>query len=90
MDSTLDKSYYSSALKNFIFKLVSDYYFALTWQVTFAGISSRRSSSLSFQGSPVSAEATEGGLISVQFYPNPSASTPQGPGFESPKYVVGS
>lgn len=54
---------------------------------SFSGISSR-SSRESFQGPSMSAAATEGSLISVQFYPIPSASIPNGPGSESPKYVI--
>lgn len=46
-----------------------------------------RSSPESIQGPSVAAGATEGGLISVQFYPIPSASVPKGRGSESPKYV---
>lgn len=53
----------------------------------FAGLSSKTSSPVSFQGSPVSARATEGGLISVQYYAFPSASEPDGPDSGSPKYV---
>lgn len=50
--------------------------------VIFQGMSSR-GTSVSFQGSPLSARLTEGGLISVQFSGNPSASDPNvpNPGF---------
>ena len=58
--------------------------------IPFAGMSSKTSSPVSFQGSPVSARATEGGLISVQYYAFPSASEPDGPGSGSPKYVYNS
>ena len=47
-----------------------------------------KSSPESIQGSSASTGATEGGLISVQFYPIPSAVIPNGPGSESPKYVT--
>lgn len=52
-----------------------------------AGISSSRSSTVSFEGSPLSAGGTEGSLISIQYYPNLSSTAPNGPGSESPKYV---
>lgn len=39
----------------------------------------------SFQGSPVSARGTEGGMIAVQNHLNPSASDPNAPGSESDK-----
>lgn len=52
-----------------------------------AGISSRRSSPVNFEGSPVSGGGMEGSLISVQYYPNLSSTAPNGPGSESPKYV---
>ena len=54
---------------------------------SFAGMSSRSSSPVNFQGSPISESVTEGGLISVQYYAFPSASEPNGPGPGSPKYV---
>lgn len=52
-----------------------------------AGISSSRSSTVSFEGSPLSAGGTEGSLISIQYYPNLSSTAPNVPGSESPKYV---
>ena len=61
--------------------------FLMILSIPFAGMSSKTSSPVSFQGSPVSARATEGGLISVQYYAFPSASEPDGPGSGSPKYV---
>lgn len=54
--------------------------------ISIVGISSKSTNHVSFQGSPVSAGATEFGLISVQF-PNPSTIS-NGPGSESPKYVA--
>ncbi|KAM5568693.1 hypothetical protein ABKV19_016296 [Rosa sericea] len=53
----------------------------------FQGISSSRSSTVGFEGSPLSAGRTEGSLISIQFYPNPSSTAPNGPGSESPNMV---
>lgn len=53
----------------------------------FQGISSSRSSTVSFEGSPLSAGGTEGSLISIQYYPNLSSTAPNGPGSESPKMV---
>jgi hypothetical protein len=52
-------------------------------------MSSRRNSPVSFQGSPVSAGPTEGGLISIEYYPFPSASEPNEPASASgsPKYA---
>lgn len=64
------------------------YYFGFTKWAFSAGISSGRNSPLNFQGSPASTGTTEGGLISVQLYPNPPASISNGPGSESPKYVT--
>ncbi|KAF8392710.1 hypothetical protein HHK36_023059 [Tetracentron sinense] len=55
--------------------------------IIFQGIHSRSSSHVSFQGSPQSA-VTKGGLISVQYYNNLSASDTNGPGSGSPKYVT--
>ncbi|XP_015867834.3 uncharacterized protein LOC107405313 [Ziziphus jujuba] len=55
--------------------------------IIFQGISSGRNSPLNFQGSPASTGTTEGGLISVQLYPNPPASISNGPGSESPNMV---
>lgn len=46
------------------------------------------SASASYQGSPVPAGAVEGGLISVQFSGNPSASFPNRPDSGSPQYVT--
>lgn len=68
-----------------IFAMVLTVLFCLV--VIFQGMSSKTSSPVSFQGSPVSARATEGGLISVQYYAFPSASEPDGPGSGSPNLV---
>lgn len=50
-------------------------------------MSSGKNSAVNFQGSPESAGPTEGDLISVQYYALPSASEPNEPDSESPKYV---
>ncbi|CAJ1963134.1 unnamed protein product [Sphenostylis stenocarpa] len=55
--------------------------------VPFAGMSSGTSSVTSFQRSPVSAGESEGGLISVEYQLNPSASDSNSPGSESPNFV---
>ncbi|XP_077225035.1 uncharacterized protein LOC143858263 [Tasmannia lanceolata] len=44
------------------------------------GVFSRSNSDANFQGSPESAEAARGGLISFQYYRNTSASVSHGPG----------
>ncbi|XP_050372563.1 uncharacterized protein LOC126790394 [Argentina anserina] len=49
----------------------------------FQGISSSRSSTTGFEGSPLSSGRMEGSLISIQFYPNPSSNALSGPRFES-------
>lgn len=54
--------------------------------IMFQGMSSG-SASASYQGSPVPAGAVEGGLISVQFSGNPSASFPNRPDSGSPHLV---
>lgn len=43
-------------------------------------MSSKRASSVSFHGSPESAAARESGLISIQYYENPSQTEIDGPG----------
>ncbi|KAL5852200.1 hypothetical protein ACOSQ3_007318 [Xanthoceras sorbifolium] len=53
--------------------------------IIFQGMSSS-GTPVSFQGSPMSTGATEGGLISVQFSGNPSID-PNGPGSGSPNLV---
>ncbi|KAL5541496.1 hypothetical protein UlMin_009206 [Ulmus minor] len=74
----------SSSSSN-LFAMVFTFLFCLV--IIFQGISSR-SSPENFQGPPISGGATEGGsLISVQIYPNPSASISNGPGSESPNIV---
>ncbi|XP_024030736.1 uncharacterized protein LOC21388071 [Morus notabilis] len=73
----------SSSSSN-IFAMVFTVIFCLV--IFFHGMSCGRSPQ-SFQGPSVSAGSTEGGLISVQFYPIPSASIPNGPGSESPNLV---
>jgi len=45
-------------------------------------MSSGKSSVATFQGSPVAAGVTEGGLIDVQHQLNPSSSDPNAPGFQ--------
>ncbi|KAJ4721977.1 Transmembrane protein [Melia azedarach] len=50
--------------------------------ILFQGMSSS-GTPVRFQGSPLSSGAIEGGLISVQFSGNPSASEPNAPGFGS-------
>ncbi|XP_022760715.1 uncharacterized protein LOC111306943 [Durio zibethinus] len=54
--------------------------------IIFQGMPSRGTPT-SFQGSPVPAGAVQGGLISVQFFGNPSASVPNQPDSGSP-YLV--
>ncbi|KAK9992061.1 hypothetical protein SO802_027046 [Lithocarpus litseifolius] len=75
----------SQSSNSSIFAMVLTVLFCLV--VIFQGMSSKTSSPVSFQGSPVSARATEGGLISVQYYAFPSASEPDGPGSGSPNLV---
>lgn len=53
--------------------------------IIFQGMPSRTSSVASFQGSPISTGESEGGLISVEYQPNPSASDSNAPGSESQK-----
>ncbi|TKY72475.1 hypothetical protein E2542_SST01216 [Spatholobus suberectus] len=55
--------------------------------IVFQGMSSGKSPVASFQGSPVSAGGSEGGLISVQYQLNPSASDSNAPGSESHNFV---
>ncbi|KAF5752118.1 hypothetical protein HS088_TW01G00025 [Tripterygium wilfordii] len=54
--------------------------------IIFQGMSSRGPSA-NLQGSPMSAGAADGGLISVQYFGNPSASGPNGHGAGSPNLV---
>ena len=49
---------------------------------------SSRATSASSMGSPVSSETADDGLISVQYFGNPSASESNGPGSGYPKYVM--
>lgn len=58
----------------------------LSFGISVAGISSKSTTNVDFQGSPVAAGVTDYGLISIQF-PNPAAIS-NGPGSESPKYVL--
>ncbi|OIV95944.1 hypothetical protein TanjilG_27048 [Lupinus angustifolius] len=51
------------------------------------GLSSGKSSVASLQGSPLSTSETEGGLISVQYQINPSASDSDAPGSDSQYFV---
>ncbi|KAK7246247.1 hypothetical protein RIF29_41109 [Crotalaria pallida] len=51
------------------------------------GLSTRKGSVASFQGSPLSTSGTDGGLISVQYQLNPSASDSDAPGSESRNFV---
>ncbi|XP_062174388.1 uncharacterized protein LOC133879700 [Alnus glutinosa] len=67
----------SSPKGSSIFAMVMTILFFLV--IIFQGMSSRRNSPVSFQGSPVSAGPTEGGLISIEYYPFPSASEPNEP-----------
>ncbi|XP_047173884.1 uncharacterized protein LOC124841622 [Vigna umbellata] len=55
--------------------------------IIFQGVPSRTSSVASFQGSPVSTVESEGGLISVEYQLNPSASNSNVPGSESHDFV---
>ncbi|TKY54268.1 hypothetical protein E2542_SST18674 [Spatholobus suberectus] len=67
--------------------------FAMVFTVVFCivillqGMSSGKSSVATFQGSPVPAGVTEGGLIDVQHQLNPSSSDPNAAGLESRKIV---
>ncbi|RDX94093.1 hypothetical protein CR513_23566, partial [Mucuna pruriens] len=67
--------------------------FAMVFTVVFCivillqGMSSGKSSVASFQGSPVPAGVTEGGLIDIQHQLNPSSSYPNAPGLEPHKIV---
>ncbi|CAJ1940805.1 unnamed protein product [Sphenostylis stenocarpa] len=67
--------------------------FAMVFTVIFCivmflqGMSSGKSSVATFQGSPVPAGVTEGGLIDVQHQLNPSSSDPNAPGFQYHKIV---
>jgi len=49
---------------------------------------SSRATSTNSLGSPLSSEAADEGLISVQYFGNPSSSESNGPGSGSPKYVT--
>ncbi|OIV91786.1 hypothetical protein TanjilG_14365 [Lupinus angustifolius] len=51
------------------------------------GLSSGKSSPESFEGSPLSTSGTDGGLISVQYQLNPSASDSDAPGSMSHNFV---
>lgn len=75
----------ASSSNSSIFAMVFTILFCLV--LIFQGISSRRSSPVSFEGSPVSGGGMEGSLISVQYYPNLSSTAPNGPGSESPNIV---
>ncbi|KAK8468795.1 hypothetical protein PHAVU_006G119700 [Phaseolus vulgaris] len=55
--------------------------------IIFQGMPSRTSSVASFQGSPISTGESEGGLISVEYQPNPSASDSNAPGSESQNFI---
>ncbi|XP_027331804.1 uncharacterized protein LOC113847120 [Abrus precatorius] len=67
--------------------------FAMVFTVVFCiviilqGMSSGKSSVVSFQGSPVAAGGAEGGLIDVQHQLNPSSTDSNSPGLESHKIV---
>lgn len=74
----------ASSSNSNIFAMVFTVIFCLV--IFFHGMSCR-SSPESIQGPSVAAGATEGALISVQFYPIPSASVPKGLGSESPNMV---
>ncbi|KAE9594890.1 hypothetical protein Lalb_Chr18g0058621 [Lupinus albus] len=70
---------------------------SITWAMIFTavfvvviiiqGLSSGKNSGASFEGSPLSTSGTEGGLISVQYQLNPSASDSDAPGSESHNFV---
>ncbi|GMY27951.1 transmembrane [Fagus crenata] len=74
-----------SSSSSSIFAMVLTILFCVV--IIFQGMSSRSSSPVNFQGSPISESVTEGGLISVQYYAFPSASEPNGPGSGSPNFV---
>lgn len=74
----------NSSSSSSLFAMVFTVLFCLV--ILFHGLSSR-SSPESFRGPSMSAGGTEGGLISVQFYPIPSATIPNGSGSESPNMV---
>lgn len=55
--------------------------------IIFQGMSSKRASSVSFHGSPESAAVRDSGLISIQYYGNPSHTEINGLGSGSPSLV---
>ncbi|KAJ6689837.1 hypothetical protein OIU85_006169 [Salix viminalis] len=67
-----------------LFAMVFTVLFCLV--ILFQGMSSRATSASSV-GSPVSSETAEDGLISVQYFRNPSASESNGPGSGYPYFI---
>lgn len=75
----------ASSSNSNLFAMVFTILFCLV--IVFQGMSSSRSSSLAFPGSPESAVGTEGSFISVQYFQNVSASDTNGPDSSSPTLV---
>ncbi|KAF8387677.1 hypothetical protein HHK36_026331 [Tetracentron sinense] len=75
----------ASSSSSTLFAMVITIIFCLV--IIIQGICSRSSSGESFQGSPQAPVVTKGGLISVQYYNNLSATNTNGPGSGSP-YLV--
>ncbi|XP_014517681.1 uncharacterized protein LOC106775133 [Vigna radiata var. radiata] len=78
------KSRPSSSTSSFFAMVFTVVFFVV---IIFQGVPSRTSSVASFQGSPVSTVESEGGLISVEYQLNPSASDLNVPGSESHNFV---
>ncbi|ESW26399.1 hypothetical protein PHAVU_003G116800 [Phaseolus vulgaris] len=75
----------SSSSSSSMFAMVFTVIFCIV--ILLQGMSSGKSSVATFQGSPVPAGVTEGGLIDVQHQLNPSSSDPNAPGFQYHKIV---
>ncbi|XP_027933617.1 uncharacterized protein LOC114189110 [Vigna unguiculata] len=74
----------SSSTSSFLAMVFTVVFFVV---IIFQGVPSRTSSVASFQGSPVSTGESEGGLISVQYQLNPSASESNVTASESHNFV---
>ncbi|BAT77032.1 hypothetical protein LR48_Vigan01g296600 [Vigna angularis] len=75
----------SSSSSSSMFAMVFTVIFCIV--ILLQGMSSGKSSLATFQGSPVPAGVTEGGLVDVQHQLNPSSSYPNAPGFQYHKIV---
>ena len=76
--------YMQISIKSDYWPLFSSSEYGLNFFCSFYAGMSSRGTTASYQGSPVPAGAVEGGLISVQFSGNPSASFPNRPDSGSP------